>query len=631
MKKRFKILSRTLFILFVAFFMGNVQAFEGDMMKDKGYKSYSPENNGYVYVAPSSSFTYDETKSVDENKEIFAGNIEKSEGLTIYATPPTQASNGNTIKGMGVEIAADGTQVDLSGNYVTFKKFLKIEGKDIDLKVELKSLTSTIGQNNIRIYVNEAFKNNQLLHRYLGFAIHNPDNASGTVDNFSDMVKVKIKLIDNETGEAYKNSKIILYYNDIDSEDNGNKTELIRFYDSNMNKSNVFIASSDSYLKINNDGIISSIGEDPANAGWYTDATKKISLIVKGNSPLQTNGSLEFGFGHYMDTMNVGNHSRVGQNDIQFLIPQSIEGSKTYASDSRVKDQADVVNVGDIIKYQITLNPQISTSDKVTVKLRDKLSKGLSYVSGTAIVGGSSIEPTISDDGKTLEWNIENFNAQTTVTYSVKVKNDYENNQVSNNAVAIVDEVEYKIGDLTNPLPSKKYAIDTPAGKDGATVKKDDVIKYSVIYKNTSDAKQKVKITDTLSKGLKYKKNSAKVGNDALEPTVTDNPDGTTTLVWEKEVANNTQEELTYSVDVIGGVSEVRNKAYLQYAKLKSGSTTEYDDYSEKIKLNELINPLDVDVPNTGVSSSVIFIIIGLMLMTFGIIVIRKNTKKSLN
>lgn len=164
-------------------------------------------------------------------------------------------------------------------------------------------------------------------------------------------------------------------------------------------------------------------------------------------------------------------------------------------------------------------------------------------------------------------------------------------------------------------------------------VRVNDEIKYNINLKPTTSWNDKVEttVTDTLSKGLKYKTGSAKVGTTATEPTITNNDDGTTTLVWEKEVETDKEETLTYSVDVVGGVSEVINKAYLQYAKLKAGSTTEFDEYSEKTKLNELINPLDIEVPNTGATNSIILIIIGLMLITSGFVIIKKKTKKALN
>ena len=648
MKQKINFLTKTMILLFVMFLSSNVFAFDfnkdapGDFMKNQGYSSFLPSKNNYSYILPIYSYTPERDPRVKATGgEVFR---ENKKPLT---------DDGKTISGTTAKFdvsVSDSTQSEYSGatpyeitpsteKSVLFKNLYTINGQSVDVKVTVLKLYSTIRDNEVRIYVNETNESDgTLIHRYLGFGIFNKANLQGnSTTDIYDMLKVKIELFaDADTNTPYKDNNIILYYNDIDANKTLNEYELAKI---NVNKSNIFLASSNSLLKINSNNIISSDINNTSNDGWDGEETPKVSLIVKGNSSLQTEGKIELEFGHFIgkDTFNnnmrdAGN-GRMGQTDVQFLIPPTITGTKAYSSETEYGAGGTMVSVGNTIKYEITLTPKTTWKEKIATTVTDTLSKGLEYVTNSAKIGKTALEPTVTKNNNgttTLTWNTS-INAKTKLTYDVKVVNGYENNKVSNKAVATIAGIKYNLGTLTNPLPSKEYASDTPNGKDGAKVKKDDVIKYSIKYRNTSNAKEKVKITDTLSKGLKYKKNSAKVGTSALEPKVEENKDGTTTLTWEKEIATNTEENLTYSVDVIGGVSEVRNKAYIQYAKLKSGSTTEYDDYSDKIKLNELVNPLDVDVPDTAAKNSIITIIVGLMFIVSGLIIIKKKNKKALN
>lgn len=638
MKGKIKLLSKTLLFLFVAFFVSNVKAFDyGSAMTNEVFE---PDKKDYVYVSPAYA-------SLQE-QHLPSDTIEKSEGFELYEIDT--GDDQNRVMGTGLKIAAihseDPNAPDYNttgvyhftfdNKYVIFKNFYTIDGQDIDVKVTLISLDSNRNKNEIRIYSNEKRKGNVLQHRYLGFGTFNKDynDTNKPEQDFYDLLRVKVQLFKSGTNqtEEYKNDKLILYYNDIDalqaSTPELSEHELAKFY--NINSANIFKASKNSKLKINNDGIISSTELDDENGGWYTEPTKKLSLVVKGNTPLQKNGTIELGFGHNIgqDIFGYNTEGRFGQTDIQFLVPQTIEGSKTYSEDTTAGDEGEMVRVDDVIKYKVTLNPKTTSTDTVIVKVKDTLSKGLKYVEGSASTTPESV--TENKDGTTtIIWELE-IKKQTSFTYSAKVVNGYVSSKVYNNAVAIIGNEQKVLGKLVNPLPSKKYAEDTPNGLDGAKVEKGNVIKYSITYKNTTGSKEKVRITDTLSKGLKYKKGSAMIGKDAVEPKVIENEDGTTTLVWERELSVSIAEEITYSADVTGGVSEVKNNAYIEYAKIKAGSTTEYEDYSNKTKLNELVNPLDVIVPDTGINTSSILIIFGVMLIATGLVVIKKNTKKSL-
>ena len=618
MKNKITFLCKTLVLLLTFFFVGNVYAFDfGNKMTKDNYGVTS--TNNYTYVLPVYSQNSKDKLNVT--------------GGQSYLTEQLQPDTG--VKGTGAKFIIDfennnGGEKNISDMSVRFNGIYKMNGQKVDALVTINKFKSNVKNNEVRIYVNETTE-----HRYLGFSIYNSNNVttlpSGDIE---DMLDITINLYNADTNTPYTNEKnkdIILYYNDIDADPRTNQHELAKLI--NINSKNIYLASQDSRLKINSDNIISSYFNNSADGGWEAKDTKKVSLIVKGDPNLQNNGTIKLGLGHIIPKnvyVSEAGAVRFGGTDVQFFVPPTITGEKTYASDTPNGIGKSMVVVNDIIKYNINLKPDTTWKEAVTTTITDTLSQGLEYVEDKS----NEYQPkkvTKNNDGTTtLTWEI-GLNKETNLTYKVKVVNGYKDNKVSNIAVAKIGSKTYQLGNLENPIPTKAYASDTPNGKDGAKVEKGNVIKYSITYKNTSSNKEKIKITDTLSKGIKYKKNSAKMGNTELEPKVTENEDGTTTLIWEKEVAANTEENLTYSVDVVGGVSEVRNKAYLQYAKLKSGSTTEYDDYSEKTFLNELINPLDVEVPNTGATSSIILIIIGLMSITSGLVIIKKKTKKALN
>lgn len=631
--KKIKLLGKLLIFIFVFTLMGNVYAadtaptYDGSTpMKDNGYNYLNLKTGEFVYIKPLySNYEQNQNKVVNQGGTKAATQQEGIEGITVTYDNVTVDSTTHIHT--------------FNGENILFKELYEINGQKIDAKVTLNELYSTVNNNDIKVYVN--YNENKDNH-YLGFGIWNHENTTETSVN--DMLKVTIQLYKSGTNEVYHNDDLVFYFNDIDADVRENETagtpyytniadrqyELAQIY--NIEKQNTYLASQNSLLNIKND-VISSTYNNTENGSWDDQLTQKVSLIVKGDSNLQ-NGKIQIGHGHYIGAnkykIQSAGSARFGATDVQFLVPLKITGKKTYASDTPNGKDHSMVVVNDEIKYNINLKPTTSWNDKVDTVVTDILSKGLKYKTGSAKIGTTAKEPTItnnSDGTTTLVWNFK-LKSETNLTYSVQVVNGYENNKVSNNAVAKIGSKTYQLGKLENPLPSKAYASDTPNGKDGAKVKKDDVIKYSITYKNSTSDKQKVKITDTLSKGIKYKKNTAKIGSKEIEPKITENKDGTTTLVWEKEVAANTEENLTYSVDVVGGVSEVKNNAYLQYAKLKSGSTTEFDSYGDKINLNELRNPLDVVVPNTALNSSIYLILIGMLLIGTGAIVIRKTTKK---
>lgn len=141
----------------------------------------------------------------------------------------------------------------------------------------------------------------------------------------------------------------------------------------------------------------------------------------------------------------------------------------------------------------------------------------------------------------------------------------------------------------TKPFSAKKeYNSGTPSGLDHALVKNGDIIKYDITWENGTGT---MTITDHLSKGLKYVKGSANIG----DPTITTNNEtGETVLTWKTTEASGT---LTYSAKV-----EVTDPCGMAIDEVQNNATMTVDN--KPYKLAELENPLSkkcyAPMPNDG-------------------------------
>ena len=239
---------------------------------------------------------------------------------------------------------------------------------------------------------------------------------------------------------------------------------------------------------------------------------------------------------------------------------------KEYASDTKYGKNGAAVKKGNTITYSIKYANTYDSDESIIIT--DVLSKGMKYVKRSAKLGKESFEPAVlpSDDGTTMLIWVKTLESGE----EKEIKYDVE---VTGEKVVIENKASIKYGGrnevyldvLKNPVPKKEYSPYTPSGKDGQAVVKTNRIRYQIKYANVHKNDHEEVITDTISKGLVYVKNSSRIGKEKVEPTVTKKSNGTTTLVWKRKVKASTEEKLSYDVMVTGETLKVKNSAKITY------------------------------------------------------------------
>lgn len=122
---------------------------------------------------------------------------------------------------------------------------------------------------------------------------------------------------------------------------------------------------------------------------------------------------------------------------------------------------------------------------------------------------------------------------------------EYENGGIKSYQAPLIT-----VGDTLNIVP---YTVRVSKASNRQSFVGTDKVLWSLnpilSSSSSSGLKVDVKITDTLPRGLLYETGSAKLGEEKREPIVTENSDGTTTLIWElsdREI-NKAIPKITYS------------------------------------------------------------------------------------
>ena len=271
-------------------------------------------------------------------------------------------------------------------------------------------------------------------------------------------------------------------------------------------------------------------------------------------------------------------------------------GAKQNISIDSLDNSGNSKNIFDLgrneseVTYKIT--PSLSKYSEanndisgVTVKITDKLDKGLTYVQGST-ENYSDPEVTLNSDGTTtLVWEIYGCNVGSEISpikFKAKINEETENStKLTNTAVIYADRD--KVGNpkvskrttsstiqVTNLASHRLYKeVDTPV------IEKNGMIKYTLTYLNKTDSTvpdfQLIDIlpyngdTKESSFNGSYKldhidihqtSNDASISNDNLQLYITNNPDarnlnakdsniGVSDIWTEKAIGNTLNEEAT--------------------------------------------------------------------------------------
>ena len=200
------------------------------------------------------------------------------------------------------------------------------------------------------------------------------------------------------------------------------------------------------------------------------------------------------------------------------------------------------------------------TAAAAGTKITDVLGKGLTYVSGSAKLNGSPITPTVTnnaDGTTTLVFDLGTLavNATGEITYQVKIASTFTAGTQSLTDTATISTTSRESdtsNDTATCSTSVTFAPDLSIQKQcpaqpalGATVQ------HTITFSNHGTATATgVTVTDTLDPGLTYA-DTAKLNNKPITPTVTNNGDGSTTLVFSiGTLAVGDSGTITYNVTI---------------------------------------------------------------------------------
>lgn len=228
-----------------------------------------------------------------------------------------------------------------------------------------------------------------------------------------------------------------------------------------------------------------------------------------------------------------------GKPDIKLAPLDNPVVAKIYNPDDAQATISDdkPVKLDDVIGYKINwANNYTTPTDKITIS--DTLSRGLEYVADSASLTPKTIETDIESGITKITWELENQPAKAsgTISYRARVTDKAIRNipdKVVNTAQITIDGGRtIDLDPLTNPVVAKKY---DESDKEASCTAKgpvclDSIIAYELNWASyETESAEKIVLTDTLSKGLKYVRTTTA---DAPEPIIEEHKDGTTTITY---------------------------------------------------------------------------------------------------
>lgn len=255
---------------------------------------------------------------------------------------------------------------------------------------------------------------------------------------------------------------------------------------------------------------------------------------------------------------NAVNQASVGGHDTnKVTTPVDVDDAKHAYNASGVLVDNKLVGVGDTITYKVDW---ANDDTKGMVKIEDSIPTGLKVDESSISNSG-----TLSKDGKTITLELKDTeaNARGTVSYKAVVTQDGTTagtvNDLKNTA-----KITKGSGSTTTPdpsttveVPGKKAELGSAgSGSSAALLKVDDVIYYTVAWKNTAGEAATVTIEDSIPANTEYVTGSAKAtGGNFIEPPDGQNKQGK--IVWtlkgddDKGVAKDASGTVTFAVKVL--------------------------------------------------------------------------------
>lgn len=381
-------------------------------------------------------------------------------------------------------------------------------------------------------------------------------------------------------------------------------------------------------LRIKNDAKAGAVYGFSEKTQMWLDSIDRSVYTIKNNepftypTPIYDSGNINYVKSEYDDEGNYLNN-----NDYRGGTSLLVLGAKQNISIDSLDNSGNSKSIFDLgrneseVTYKIT--PSLSKYSEansdisgVTLKITDKLDKGLTYVQGST-ENYPDPEVTLNSDGTTtLIWEIYGCNVGTEISpikFKAKINEETENStKLTNTAVIYADRD--KVG---NPIVSKRTVtseiqvtnlaahrlykeVSTPV------IEKNGSIKYTLTYLNKTDSiVPDFQLIDILpyngdTRGSSFNgsykldhidihqtSNDASISNDNLQLYITNNPDarnlsakdsniGVSDIWTEKAIGNTLNEEAT-SFAIKG---EVREKASVKIdVYLKTSDNNDGDSY----------------------------------------------------
>lgn len=164
-------------------------------------------------------------------------------------------------------------------------------------------------------------------------------------------------------------------------------------------------------------------------------------------------------------TIQVGNNPAYTTNKVS----NPPEGKKVTDTSGNELADGTTVKVGDVLVYRV--RAYNDTGAKADITITDSIPAGTTYVPGSADHNGE-----LSNDGKTLTWNIQGVDAGASVVVSFRVEVDAsakaaENaTQPENGGINIVNEATIQVG--SNDPGVTTNAVTTPVGVGDLSIEK---------------------------------------------------------------------------------------------------------------------------------------------------------------